>query len=544
MRVKHWIKNVFYGGVFQHIIILSILTLMIYLPVIYGLKDAFIDDHGVPTLRYLVEVLGKPNIRHSIYFTFTQASISTLLSVAIGFLVAVMMTLTSIPGERIIRTISFLVFMAPPMIVVTGFTLLYGRYGFLTSRIPGFIVFGEGFWAIITAHTYYNIPLAMNFIYTSLTGIQRQYVDVLTLFSRGRILGVIRRVILPASYRSIISSSIIIFIYCFTSFAIPLSLGGIRYSTLEVYIYRYYKLSFNTHFAAAIAFIQFLVLFVLVAILVYMNIFAGGKTGIPVGRFRIKPVISRGKHLLFMVSTYIVFIYLIAPLLVIPYYSFIDPYRGVFSVEGYLKMFNPNYVIPVGVSVSRIYINTIYFAFMTAILTLTLSTILVLYGSEIIDPLYLGLLAISPLTLSMGLLRTYSYTLPLPLLIIFAHTIVALPIALRILRSGYNRIQRIYFDIVKLFGEKGLPFLFKVLYPLMKPAIITLIVFSLVISIGEFSATYFLSSTDTLTLSLSIYAFRGVRDWQASASAATILLLFTTTLLLPIIKRGEGVEIR
>ncbi len=527
----------------RKILVIIILVILIYLPVLYGLKDAFIDDNGNITFKYILDVLSKPNIRRSIIFTTTQALLSAVLSLIIGFIAAVALILTNIPGERILRTYSLLVFMSPPMIVITGFTLLYGRNGLLSSIMPWLGFLGEGFWAIIAAHVFYNIPLTMNFIYSSITSMHKQYIDAIAMYSRGRILPVIQKIIIPVSIQSIVSSFILTYIYCFTSFAIPLTLGGIEYSTLEVYIYRYYKLSFNNHLAAAIALIQFTILLILVLVLLKTYSYYMVK-GIPTGRYVTKPITTRSVKILFSCILYIIFIYLILPILVIPYYSFINPYTGDFSLEGYMKILNPFYETSVGITIARVYINTFYFASMTAVLSVILSLLIVYYGSDILDTVYLALLAISPLTLSLGLIRTYGLFFPTPFIIIFAHTIASLPLTIRIIRSGFIRIQRIHMDIARVFGERGIPFILRVLLPLIRPALITAIVFSIVISFGEFSATYFLSSSETITLSLLIYVFRGLRDWQASASAATILLFLSFIILLPIIRKGEGVEIR
>src|SRR5690606_22928013 len=61
---------------------------------------------------------------------------------------------------------------------------------------------------------------------------------------------------LPAIAPGILSGAVLAFIYCFMSFPIVLSLGGARYSTLEVEIFTLMRVLLDYETAAALAAVQ------------------------------------------------------------------------------------------------------------------------------------------------------------------------------------------------------------------------------------------------------------------------------------------------
>ncbi len=518
------------------IIVLIIIAFLIYYPVICGLKDAFIDDNGRFTLKYILDIISRPNIINAIKFSFEQALLSSLLATVIGSIASLGLLVLGFRGAKTLRSLSIVPFMAPPMVVVVGFTSLFGEKGWITSIIPQLRFLGEGFWGIIAAHVFYNIPLSLNFTYSSLVSIPREIIDSINLYSSGKIKFVFRKIIIPYILPALLSSFTLTFIYCFTSFAIPLSIGGVKYSTLEVYIYYYYKLMMMPHKAAAIAFIQYLILLLVVFLFTF---FHGRTYAPPIGYTHYKLSVPKSFRVLLYLFTILVFLYLYVPLFSIIYTALYNPYTGEIGLHGFYRILSLRYDPGLGTELAVVYFNTLYYALMTAFLSIVLCSIIVYFGSGVIDAVYVSLLAISPLTLSLGLLRAYSYYLPPPILIILAHTYAAIPLVTRVLRIGFERIGRVYVDAARVLGEKGFTLYTRVIYPLMKPSYLVALSLALVVSLGEFGATFFLSTNKTITLAVAIYVYRGVRDWQASGAAATLLLLLTSFILLSLSRKME-----
>ena len=517
------------------LIVVVIATAIVYIPVLYGLKDAFFYN-GVPSLENIAYVLSKDSIQYSLRFTFIQALLSSLIAVVIGSITAFTLLLIGSRRAALLRALSIVPFMSPPMVVVTGFTALYGVHGIVSSIIPQAKILGYGFWAIIAAHVFYNIPLAINFVYSSLVSIPRSLLDTVRMYGFGNASFMVRKVVIPYILPAIASAFTLTFIYCFTSFAIPLTLGGVKYSTLEVYIYYYYKIVFEPEKAAAIAFIQYIILLAIVSIFIYFH----GKTfAAPIGYRHYRFQLRSGYRILLLIILGTVYAYLYAPLLAIAYYAFYDPYTGSLTLSGFSKILAFTYDPGLGVNIGVVYVNTLYYALMTGLLSIVLSTIIVYYGGRVVDTLYASLLAVSPLTLSLGLMRAYSLYIPNAFLIILAHTIASLPLTTRVLRIGFERINRRFIEAAYMLGEHGLPLHFRVIYPLMKPSYLVALSLALVVSLGEFGATLFISTPETITLGIAVYRYRGLREWTASAASASILLLLTGAILVILSRRME-----
>ena len=520
----------------RYLLILVLITVMLYYPVLLGLCDAFISEERGFTLSNIQYILSRKSIQYAIKFTFVQAFTSSILSVLFGLIAAFSLLILGFRGANIYRALTIIPFMAPPMVVVMGFTALYGSRGILTSIYPGFIVFGEGFWAVIAAHVFYNIPLSLNMAYAALVSIPKYLIDSITVFSRGKLFFVFRKIIIPYILPALFSSFILTFIYCFTSFAIPLSLGGVKYSTLEVYIYYYYKIFIDKHRAAAIAFIQYLFLLVFVTLFIVLH----GKTfTAPIGYRHYRLRVSRRFKIILSIYLALITFYLYSPLLSIAYYSFYNPLTKTYGLEGFYRIFNTAYDQALGIPTYFIYVNTFYYAFMVALLSMAISTIIVVSGSKITDILYVSILAISPLTIALGLVRAYGSILPNYMLIIIAHTLASLPLTTRVLRLGFSRISRNIIDAAKVLGCKGASLYLRVLIPLSKPSYLVAISLALVISLGEFSSTFFIHVPETTTLGVAIYKYRALRDWQASSASALILLILTGSILALLSRKME-----
>lgn len=512
-------------------------ALIVYMPVAYGLKDAFLDEEGRLTFRNLYFVLSSPAIHHALSFTLVQSFISSSLATALGFLGAIALLTLNIRGAGLLRSLTIIPFMAPPMIVVSGFTFLYGSDGLLTKVIPQASILGNGFWGVIAAHVFYNIPLSLNLVYASIVSVPKEIVEALNVFGRGRVRHLVTKIIVPYSLPALSSSFLLSFIYCFMSFAIPLNIGGVRYSTLEVYIYSYYKLMFDPGKAAGIALLQFLILSAVASVLMVLP--ARSIVTAPSGARHHSISLSGGLKAVMTAYLILLYLYLFTPLISVYIGALRNPYTGRIDLHGFQRIFNPAYDPALGTSVINVYANTAYYAFMSMVITVTIATLVTILGGTSLDVLFTSLLAVSPLTLSLGLTRTLSGLLPTPALIIFAHSVASLPLATRALRLGYIRIRRTVLDIPKLFGIKGLSLFVRVLQPLMMPSYLVASSLAIVISLGEFSATLFMAGPRAITLSVAIYLYRGVRDWQASGAAAATLLTVSAILLILLSKRIE-----
>ena len=77
---------------------------------------------------------------------------------------------------------------------------------------------------------------------------------------------VLRTVTLPALRPAIVSAASVVFLFCATAFGVVLTLGGVRYATVETEIYLLTTTLFDLHAAAALSLVQLVVVVVLLVV--------------------------------------------------------------------------------------------------------------------------------------------------------------------------------------------------------------------------------------------------------------------------------------
>lgn len=205
-----------------------------------------------------------------IKFTLWQSSLVTVVSLicATGFALLERTRQANTPYWWL--AICALPVFLPPLIVGTGFIQLLGQAGYLNSLLSFFQIPTIQFLyrppAVILAHLYYNIPLAYLAIHSTLHRVSRHTEEA------ARLLGaspwqLFQTVWWPQLKGAILGIGAVIFLYCWTSFALPLQLGGSTAKTMEVWLYEQIKLYHQPSLALAVAAVQTMI-FILPVLLI------------------------------------------------------------------------------------------------------------------------------------------------------------------------------------------------------------------------------------------------------------------------------------
>ena len=212
----------------------------------------------------------EPRILSLLKFTLYQAFLSTLLSVAVGIVLAWSLAHQShFKGRSLLVALFSSSLVLPTLIVVFGLISVLGRNGwvnqlsiYLFDYSFGSYLYGLG--GILVAHVYLNASFASRSLLHSFESIPKEKYKLakslnFTTFQR------FIYVEWPALRPTLLSIASTIFLLCFTSFAIVLVLGGSpAYNTLEVAIYEAVKLDFDIAMALKLALIQLAVTTLLV----------------------------------------------------------------------------------------------------------------------------------------------------------------------------------------------------------------------------------------------------------------------------------------
>jgi len=282
--VVHAIKNFsskdkIIDSSFNFILLIPILVsfFFFFIPLLFVLIDAVLSDSGYITSEFIIEALLNPLNLHFIRFTLNQAIISAIITVILGLPGAYIFAKYRFMGDRVLKTILTIPFVLPPIVVVLGFVLLIGPNGILNSVLMTFfhlenppIQLYKTFEGIILVHAFYNIPIVLHLVSSAWKQANVDMEEVaVTLGSRK--FHFFRYVTFPQISSAILASGILTFLYCFTSFAVVLSLGGIQYKTLEVQIYSLFHYRYDYHQAAALALFQLLITSVLIILYLYFS---------------------------------------------------------------------------------------------------------------------------------------------------------------------------------------------------------------------------------------------------------------------------------
>jgi len=203
-----------------------------------------------------------PRFFRTIGWTTLQASLSTVFSIAIGTVLAWALSHQHrFIGRNLYIALLSSALVLPTLVIVLGLVTLLGRSGWVNdllsllgsdARMP--VLYGLG--GILVAHCYFNASFAARSLlgrFESIPVEQRKLARSLGLTPWQRF----RLIELPAIAASLPRLAMTIFLLCFTSFAIVLTLGGSpKYNTFEVSIYEAIKLDFDLGRALGLALTQ------------------------------------------------------------------------------------------------------------------------------------------------------------------------------------------------------------------------------------------------------------------------------------------------
>ena len=196
-------------------------------------------------------------LHHVIAFSLGQALLSALLSLFFGMLLARAFYYMDFIGKNFLLKIMSLTFVLPVLVAIFGLIGVYGASGWIAQILHFF----DRNWAgsiyglsgILIAHVFFNIPLATKLFLQSLEAIPyQQHQLAAQLNIRGwRFVRLVEWYYLR---QQILPTFSLIFMLCFTSFTVVLTLGGgPQYTTLETAIYQAILFEFDLPKAALFA---------------------------------------------------------------------------------------------------------------------------------------------------------------------------------------------------------------------------------------------------------------------------------------------------
>ena len=199
--------------------------------------------------------LSQPYLWRLICFSLWQALLSSLISLAIAVPVASCLFHRQFFGRNLLLQIFSVSMVVPSIVAILGIVVVYGRSGWLNSLLSVEVSL-YGLTGILLAHVFFNLPLAVRLLLQAYALVPSgQWRQAYQLgFSRWAAFRIIEwsylRKAMPGAF-------VLIFMLCFSSFAVVLSLGGgPKSSTLEVAIYQALRFDFDLNKASFLSLVQ------------------------------------------------------------------------------------------------------------------------------------------------------------------------------------------------------------------------------------------------------------------------------------------------
>ncbi|MFQ5796414.1 MAG: ABC transporter permease [Candidatus Bipolaricaulia bacterium] len=523
---------------------LAFLVAFFYYPLTAIFRDGVIDHSGF-TLRYLGEIAADPYFRDLIGFTIKQALLSTLVSIALGFPAAYILTRYDFPFKNAIRSLTIVPFVLPAITVALGFIIAFGNNGFLNRTLMD--LFGVrvrilySLQGIVLAHAFYNAPIITRTVHAAWERIDPSYEESARALGASRF-AVFRDVTLRMLMPGLMSGALLAFIFSFLSFPIVLALGGARYSTLEVEIYIQVRTMLNYNLGAALAIVE---TFVSLGF-AYLYIKAEDRFSLSfpsTRRRRTEPLFafSPGRILVFAFIALNAVIFL-GPIFSVVYDSVTRDLAGerIYTLYWYSFIFSPDYDAIIGDPPLRSVLNSLSFAAMTALIAVPLGVAISVIvrkrgrrqtGLGAVETLVMAPLAISSVALGLGLLRAFNRP-PLAIsgtwvVIVLAHTILAYPFVIRVVRPVLESIDRNLIEAGRSLGASRWRTFFDIELPLITVAVGVGAVFAFAISIAEMSAAIMLARPGLKTMPVTLYHLLAARNFGAASAMGVLLITIT-----------------
>ncbi len=536
-RRRAWWKV---GGVVP----LIFLLLFFFYPLAQILRTSLFPPEGAPlaplaslfTDSYFVRVLG---------FSGWQALLSTALTLLAALPAAYVFARYRWRGKTALRALATVPFVLPTVVVAAAFGALLGPSGTLNRVLQG--AFGlhsppirlQGtLTLILLSHVFYNFTVVLRIVGGMWANLDPGLEEAAAVLGASR-LRVWREVTLPLLLPAIGASALLVYIFTFTAFGTVLILGGPRFATVEVEIYRQTVEIFNLPVAAALALLQIAVSLGLTALYTRLQ----ERTALPLDlrprRSTERPVTGPGRRL-FLVAV----ILWMAILLVLPLVALLA--RALTLGGGWSLHFfrllganrtNSYFFVPPSAAIR----NSVLFAVAATVMALLIGLPAAYLLTTprrglraILDPIFMLPLGTSAVTLGFGYLIALNAP-PLnlrasPLLVPIAHTLIAFPFVVRAVLPVLRGINPRLREAAAVLGAPPGRVVWEVDAPIIARAVLIGAVFAFTISLGEFGATLLLSRPEFPTMPVVIYRFLGqpgIENYGQALAMSSLLMLVT-----------------
>lgn len=434
-------------------------------------------------------------------FSLLQAFLSALLSVIIAIPFALALGTHPFRYQWILQGIMNLFFIMPVLTVVLGVVAAFKDW---------FQVFGLA--GILVAHLYLNVPYATRLLWERLSRVSQTHAQVAVALGMGPWQR-FRLLKLPLLIDGLRPVFVVIFLLCFSSFTVVLTLsGGPANTNLEVAIYQALKFDFDPKGAAFYAFFHGLIAFMVMFLL-------GRRDQYAIEFNRHSEHLNRSPSRTQWLAMGVFLTVLSMPLLALWRDALSQPFAGSDRLAQALM-------------------TSLWLAAGSGLLA-TLLAVLRSFsdrGGRLTRFLDFGLLVLPIMVISTGLLllalRLQIAFKVTYILIIWLNALMAMPLILAPLQTQIRLFHDRYERLSASLGLSARDRFRLLVLPAVAPLLPWAIVLSMVLSIGDLGVAALLGSAQFVTLPILIYQAMGSYQLVLASQLTLLLLLMCAALLL------------
>jgi thiamine transport system permease protein len=467
-----------------------------------------------------------PYLGRVLAFSLLQATLSTILSLALGTGLALALARRRFVGRDLILALLGTTMVMPTIVAVFAVFSIYGRSGWLAQGLAAFGWSGDfsifGYPGILIAHVFLNAPFVARILLDALGLVPAEHWRLATAFGFTPA-QVFRHLDWPVLRAELPGLAGLVFLLCFKSFAIVLALGGgPSRSTLEVAIFEALKVDLDFGRAAWLALIQ---LAICLALMLALNwAFTRPPAGHTVRALTRRPDAANGTLKIVDAALLVIGALFIGPLAL----SVLEGLRHILAV--------------MDADLFRAFMTSMAVAAAAAILACLLALALAAAArrqrlvlksprmAALVDVLPGALLAVPPFALTAGLFlmfrRFADASAAGPILLPLINGLTALPFAYRSIAPRLMTAGERYGRVAASLGITGFAKLRIMDWPMLKRPLGAAFALAMALSFGDFGIVALFGGAELRTLPYLLYERLGAyRIEEASAIGLLIVLV-------------------
>lgn len=534
-------KAVWNGWTLLSLMVFAFGAVFILLPLGLVLYKAVVDPaSGALTMDYISKFFEKRFYWSTLINSLEVTMAATLLAAFIGVPMAYILTKYKIHGSAWLNVLIVISYLSPPFIGAYAWIQLLGRSGVITSwwnETTGAAFDGiYGFAGILLVFSLQSFPLIYLYVAGALKNMDSSLIEAAESLGSGP-LDRMRRIIVPLVMPTLLAGALLIFMRVFSDFGTPMLIGE-GYKTMPVLVYNQFmsEVGGDDGFAAALC----LIVVVLTMLLFFAQRFISERSSYTMTALKpMAKVQARGwKNAVLHAVVYTVVGLAIIPQAVVIYTSFLatnggQVYTGGFSLASYEAIFAKD---------TNAVWNT-YSLGLAALVLILLIGVLVAYLTvrhrnvltHVLDVIVMFPYIIPGSVLGIAFLFAFNKP-PLllsgtALILVISYAIRRMPYTVRSTAAIIGQISPSVEEAAVSLGASDATTFRKIMLPMMVPGILSGAIMSWVTVISELSSSIILYTSQTQTLTVSIYT-EVIRGNYGNASAFSTILTVTSILSL------------